>query len=283
MAERVPEARIRLAADQCAALVGAVEAENDPHGGGLAGPVRADEPSDLAGLHPERQAVYGHSRAKVLAQARHLDSRVHARQAMKLRGPPVVTRQDALLATGMRESGLRCPPCEGHRTPIRGDAAARSAAATMGTMNGGDGQGARRRAAGLAAGLQAVRDRHAPMVAGLVLAFVAVVQVAVQPAGRSPSPGFASRAPADLPRPHRPGGDAATRPALDAAADGGDNHRGCRPALARAGALLDRGGPDRLAGHGVPARLHRRAGAGRRDRRGVPGAGPGAIGTRYES
>jgi signal transduction histidine kinase len=47
-------------------------------------------------------------------------------------------------------------------------------------MNGGDGHGGRRPAAGLAAGLQAVRDRHAPMVAGLVLAFVAVVQVALQ-------------------------------------------------------------------------------------------------------
>ena len=45
-------AGVGLAADQRGALVGRVQAEDDPHRGGLAGAVRADEAGDLAGGGP---------------------------------------------------------------------------------------------------------------------------------------------------------------------------------------------------------------------------------------
>ena len=65
------------AADQGGALIGRVQAEDDPHRGGLAGPVRADEAGDLAGLDGERHAVQRNCRPEPLAQPVHFDRDLH--------------------------------------------------------------------------------------------------------------------------------------------------------------------------------------------------------------
>jgi len=74
---RLPQARVRLAADQGLALVGRVQAEYDPHGGGLARPVRADEAGDLAGLDGERYAVQRQRRPEPLAHPVDFDRGLH--------------------------------------------------------------------------------------------------------------------------------------------------------------------------------------------------------------
>src|SRR5258708_35747223 len=50
-----------------------VQAEDEPHGGGLPGPVRAEESGDPARLHGERQAVDGEGVAVSLAEAPRLN------------------------------------------------------------------------------------------------------------------------------------------------------------------------------------------------------------------
>src|SRR5438132_1110568 len=69
MGERVSQARIRPPADQGAALINGVEAEDHPHGGRLAGPVGADEAGDASGRHREREPVQGEGFAEAIARA----------------------------------------------------------------------------------------------------------------------------------------------------------------------------------------------------------------------
>jgi hypothetical protein len=59
------------------AAVGAQEAEEDPEGGGLAGPVRAEEAVDLAAGHLEVEAVERARAPERLAEAGHADDRSH--------------------------------------------------------------------------------------------------------------------------------------------------------------------------------------------------------------
>ena len=58
------------ALDQGAALVDRVEAEDHPHGRGLAGAVGADEAGDLPGRDREGQAVEGHRLTEAFVQVR---------------------------------------------------------------------------------------------------------------------------------------------------------------------------------------------------------------------
>ena len=64
------QARVRLPADQRAALVDRVEPENHPHRGRLAGAVRPDEPGHAPGRDREREAVEGDRLPEPLAAAR---------------------------------------------------------------------------------------------------------------------------------------------------------------------------------------------------------------------
>ena len=87
MAQRVPQARVRLAADQRGALVGGVQAEDHPHGGGFPGAVRADEAGHLARGDGERHPVQGQHRPEPLAQAADFDGCFHACQLGNGGGP----------------------------------------------------------------------------------------------------------------------------------------------------------------------------------------------------
>ena len=51
--QRAGQGAVRPAADQCGALVQGVQAEDDPHCGGLSGTVGPDEPGHLARVHGE--------------------------------------------------------------------------------------------------------------------------------------------------------------------------------------------------------------------------------------
>jgi hypothetical protein len=64
---------VGLAVDEGLARAGVVEAEDDPHGGGLAGAVGAQEPGDAARFDLERQPVHGQGRPVALGQLAHLD------------------------------------------------------------------------------------------------------------------------------------------------------------------------------------------------------------------
>jgi hypothetical protein len=59
LVHRLPERGVVAAVDQSLAGVGSVESEQDSHGGGLAGAVRAKEPGHQAGFHLEGQVVEG--------------------------------------------------------------------------------------------------------------------------------------------------------------------------------------------------------------------------------
>ena len=77
LAERVAQAGVRPSADGRRPGVGRVEAEDDPHGGGLARTVRADEPGDLPGCDGERHTVEGEGRPEPLAQPGDFDGCLH--------------------------------------------------------------------------------------------------------------------------------------------------------------------------------------------------------------
>ena len=76
--QRVPQAPVRLPADHGGAIVGRVQAENDPHRSGLPGPVRADEAGNLRGWDAECHPVKRDRRPEPLAQAVHFDRRFQA-------------------------------------------------------------------------------------------------------------------------------------------------------------------------------------------------------------
>jgi hypothetical protein len=77
LAERVAQAGVRPSADGRRPGVGRVQAEDDPHGGGLARTVRADEPGDLPGCDGERHTVEGEGRPEPLAQPGDFDGCLH--------------------------------------------------------------------------------------------------------------------------------------------------------------------------------------------------------------
>ena len=77
MAQRVRRGAVRLAGDGGGACAGGVQADDDTHGGRLAGAVRPDEAGPLAGTDRERHLVQRLRRAEPLAQSVNLDSRVH--------------------------------------------------------------------------------------------------------------------------------------------------------------------------------------------------------------
>ena len=77
---------VRPAADQRAARVGGVQAEDHPHRGRLARPVRADEAGDLPGLDGEGHAVQRQRRPEPLAQPGDFNGCfVHAWQVLRRR------------------------------------------------------------------------------------------------------------------------------------------------------------------------------------------------------
>jgi hypothetical protein len=77
VAERAPQPGVGLAADERAALVGRIQAEDDPHSGGFPGTVWSHEPGDLTWLDDERHAIQGERGAEPLAQAGDCDSCFH--------------------------------------------------------------------------------------------------------------------------------------------------------------------------------------------------------------
>src|ERR1700722_199799 len=80
LGERTSQAPIGAAADQRVARVGGVQAQDDPHRGGLPGPVGPDETGDLAGRDAERHPVQREGRAEPFAQPGDLDGRIaHSR------------------------------------------------------------------------------------------------------------------------------------------------------------------------------------------------------------
>jgi hypothetical protein len=71
--QRLDEVAIAVAVDGRGAGVGPIEAENEAHRCRLPGAVRAEEPSDLAGLNGERQMIDGDFVAVPLAQITRLN------------------------------------------------------------------------------------------------------------------------------------------------------------------------------------------------------------------
>jgi len=80
LAERVAQAGVGTAADGRGAFVGRVQAEDDPHGSGLARTVRADEPGDLPGYDGERHAVQSEGRPEPLTQPGDFDGCLHGQK-----------------------------------------------------------------------------------------------------------------------------------------------------------------------------------------------------------
>ena len=78
MAERVAQCGVGLAVHQRHAFVGRVEAEDHPHGGGFARPVRTDEPGHLSRSHTERDPIQGEGGSEPLAESADFDGRFHA-------------------------------------------------------------------------------------------------------------------------------------------------------------------------------------------------------------
>jgi len=75
LGERFVQVAVVLTVDPDVAGGGGVQAEDHPHGGGLAGPVRAQEAGHLAGFDLERQVVNGNGCAVSLGEALCLDHR----------------------------------------------------------------------------------------------------------------------------------------------------------------------------------------------------------------
>src|SRR6266511_1958612 len=75
-----------MAVDQRRTRCGGVQAQDEPHRGGLAGAVRAEKAGHVAGADGEAQAVHRADRAETLAQPVHLDhGRVPVKKALELR------------------------------------------------------------------------------------------------------------------------------------------------------------------------------------------------------
>ena len=79
LAQGIIEVAVAAPTDRGTATVRCVQTEDHPHRRRLAGAVRPDEASHLAGLDGERQIVHGYRGAVPLAQLAHLDG-VHVRR-----------------------------------------------------------------------------------------------------------------------------------------------------------------------------------------------------------
>ena len=73
LVERLDHLLIATPADESGARRRRVEAEDDPHGGGLAGTVRTEEAGHVPGAHREAETVHGGDRAVALGEVRDLD------------------------------------------------------------------------------------------------------------------------------------------------------------------------------------------------------------------
>src|ERR1700758_2242698 len=73
LAERKPQVVVCAAGDLDRAVVGRVQAQDEAHGGGLAGPVRPEEAGDDAGADVEAQLIDRCYRAVALSQGVSLD------------------------------------------------------------------------------------------------------------------------------------------------------------------------------------------------------------------
>ena len=83
LTERMAQGGVRPPADQRAALVDRVEAEDHPHRCGLASAVRPDEPGHAPGRDRERQAVEGERLPEPLQDPVDFDRRFHAGKARR--------------------------------------------------------------------------------------------------------------------------------------------------------------------------------------------------------
>ena len=91
------------------AAVGPEDVQDDPHRRGLAGPVRTEEPEDLAALDAERDAVQGGDRAEVLREV--VEDKAHAPVTVRMRRNP---------CTGRRSPPRpACPHLRGRPAPSR--------------------------------------------------------------------------------------------------------------------------------------------------------------------
>ncbi len=68
VAKWIVQSRVGPPSDRGGAAGGAVEAEDQPHGGGLTRPVRPEEAGDPAGPHTERETVHSAGSAVVLGE-----------------------------------------------------------------------------------------------------------------------------------------------------------------------------------------------------------------------
>src|SRR5436305_2878008 len=73
LAEREPQVTVDAAGDLDRAVVGRVQAQDQSHGGGLAGPVRPEEAGDDAGADVEAQLIDRRYRTVALGQGVSLD------------------------------------------------------------------------------------------------------------------------------------------------------------------------------------------------------------------
>ena len=119
--QRPAEGPVGPPADQRAAFVGGVQAEDHPHRGGLARAVRADEPGHLPRRHGKRHPVQRHGGPEPLAQAVDFDGCLHA---------PGLYGNGLTGPNGGRYLVVRCGRAcwrPGSRSPGQGVSAARSA------------------------------------------------------------------------------------------------------------------------------------------------------------
>ena len=95
MAERVPQCRVGLAVHQRRAFVGGVEAEDHPHGGGLARAVGPDESGDLSRCDPKRDPIQGDGGPEPLVQSHDFYGRFHTKRRYE-GGPSLSSRCGAI-------------------------------------------------------------------------------------------------------------------------------------------------------------------------------------------
>src|SRR6266700_6582373 len=185
--QRVPQGPVRPPADQRAALLGRVQAQDHPHGGGLPGTVGADKAGDLPRLDGERHPVQGNGRPEPLAQTSDFNVGIHAGKARR-RGQGWSSRQGAIFAVaGTSDARRRASLAGGTAVSLATGTPGRRPGATMiGTMIGvsrvGDWH------SGWAdRGRRIVAAPRAPAVTGALLALFAVFESLARFTGRSAS------------------------------------------------------------------------------------------------
>ncbi|GDY51843.1 hypothetical protein SVIO_024660 [Streptomyces violaceusniger] len=107
MVQRVAEAVVRLALDECGALIDRVQAEDHPHRGGLPGPVRPHQTGHHTGTDGKGHAVEGQGRPISLAQS--VDDNPRALIAAGSRFELMAT---VVRGTRFQPGRSRCDPAE---------------------------------------------------------------------------------------------------------------------------------------------------------------------------